>query len=181
MILMIRVRSLALAALWLIACTDTSRWNSEPGESFCGDVTAASFVRAGIPEGMRMRLELDAEHLQSTPGRLWTSPLPSGEKLVAAEMRVIPQLLHDPLSTLNFGEGRVRNSIAVVDLPSTDPARPTSQLIVIVSLLQSGDAEVRLLRGALTSAGADAGATDPAGNLFGVFRLRREKGDCGIP
>lgn len=127
-----------------------------------------------------MRLELDAERLQSTPGRLWTTAFSSGEKLTAAEMRVVPQMLHDPLSTLNFGEGRVRNSIAMVDLPSADPARPSSQLIVIVSLLQSGDVEVRLLRGALTSAGADAGAGDPTGNLFGVFRLRREKGDCGI-
>jgi hypothetical protein len=174
------IRSLTLAAVALMACTDTSRWNSEPGESFCGDVTAASFVRAGVPEGMRMRLELDAEHLQSTPGRLWTTGLPSGEKLVAAELRVIPQLLHDPLSTLSFGEGRVRNAIAVADLPSADPARPTSQLIVILSLLQSGDVEVRLLRGALGSIAADAGPTDPSGNLFGVFRLRREKGDCGI-
>lgn len=174
------IRSLTLSAICLLACTDTSRWNSEPGESFCGDVTAASFVRAGLPEGMRMRVELDAERLQSTPGRIWTTALPSGEKLTGAEMRVVPQVLHDPLSTLNFGEGRVRNALAVADLPSVDPARPSSQLIVIVSLLQSGEIEVRLLRGALTTAPSDAGAADPAGNLFGVFRLRREKGDCGI-
>jgi hypothetical protein len=174
-------RSLTLAAVLVTACTDTSRWNSEPGESFCGDVTAASFVRAGVPEGMRMRLELDAERLQSTPGRLWTTALPSGDKLTGAEMRVIPQVLHDPLSTLSFGEGRVRNAIAVADLPSADPARPSSQLIVIVSLLQSGEVEVRLLRGALGSVPSDAGPADPTGNLFGVFRLRREKGDCGIP
>lgn len=174
------IRSLTLPAVMLLACTDTSRWNSEPGESFCGDVTAASFVRAGLPEGMRMRVELDAEHLQSTPGKIWTTALPSGEKLTGAEMRVIPQVLHDPLSTLNFGEGRVRNSLAVADLPSVDPTRPSSQLIVIVSLLQSGEVEVRLLRGALGIAASDAGAADPSGNLFGVFRLRREKGDCGI-
>ncbi len=175
------MRSLTLPAVLLVACTDVSRWNSEPGESFCGDVTAAEFVRAGVPEGMKMRLELDAEHLQSTPGRLWTTALPSGDKLTAAEMRVIPQLLHDPLSQLSFGEGRVRNAIAVADLPSADPARPSSQLIVIISLLQSGDVEVRLLRGALGPTPSDAGPADPSGNVFGVFRLRREKGDCGIP
>jgi len=175
-----RGRSLALAAVFCVACTDTSRWNSEPGESFCGDVTAAPFVRAGLPEGMRMRLELDAEHLQSTPGRIWTTALSSGEKLTGAEMRVIPQILHDPVSTLNFGEGRVRNAMAVADLPSTDPARPPSQLMVIISLLQSGDVEVRLVRGGPASASTDAGPADPSGNLFGVFRLRREKGDCGV-
>lgn len=170
------IRGLLAAAL-LCGCADNARWSTETGESFCGVVTSASFVRAGIPEGTKMRLELDAERLQSAPGRLWTTPFVSGEKLTAAELRVIPQLLHDPLSTLNFGEGRVKNAIAIADLPTVEPGRAPTQLMIVVSLLQSGDVEVRLIRGA--SPGS-AGGPEPAGQLFGVFRLQRQKGDCDV-
>jgi hypothetical protein len=159
-----------------IGCTDNARWSSEPGESWCGTVTSATFVRAGMPENTALRLELDAESLQSAPGRLWTTPFLSGEKLTAAELRVIPQMLHDPLSTLNFGEGRVKNAMTLADLPSVDPARPSTQLLVVLSLLQTGEVEVRLIRGA--SPGTATGP-EPS-QLFGVFKLQRQKGDCGV-
>jgi len=165
-----------LFAPLLLGCTDNARWSSEPGESWCGTVTAATFVRAGMPEDTKLRLELDAEHLQSAPGRIWTSPFLSGEKLTSAELRVIPQMLHDPLSTLNFGEGRVKNAMTIVDLPSVDPGRPATQLTVVVSLLQSGDVEVRLIRGASPG----TATTTEVSQLFGVFKLERAKGDCGV-
>lgn len=169
------MRWLAFAVL-LLGCTDNARWSSEPGESWCGTVTAATFVRAGMPENTSLRLELDAERLQSAPGRIWTTPFASGEKLTSAELRVIPQMLHDPLSTLNFGEGRVKNAMAIVDLPSVDPARPATQLLVVVSLLQSGEVEVRLIRGASPG----TATTTDVSQLFGVFKLERKKGDCGV-
>lgn len=162
----------ALAVLALgLGCTDTSKWTSEPGESWCGEVTGASFVRAGMPEHTKMRLELDADSLQNAPGRVWTTAFDSGERLAGARLRVVPQLLHDPLSTLQFGEGRVKNAIAIADLDSR------SQVFVVVSLLQSGDVEVRLLRGA--SPGSAPVAGEPS-QLFGVFRLERGKGTCGV-
>jgi hypothetical protein len=166
-----------LVAVALLGCADNARWSTSAGESFCGAVTSASFVRAGIPEGTMMRLELDAERLQSAPGRLWTTAFVSGERLTASELRVIPQLLHDPLSTLNFGEGRVKNAMAIADLPTIEPGRSATQLTVILSLLQSGDVEVRLIRGA--SPGTAPGP-EAAGQLFGVFHLQRQKGDCGV-
>lgn len=170
------MRFLAFAVL-LVGCTDNARWSTDPGESWCGTVTAATFVRAGMPENTQLRLELDAERMQSAPGRIWTSAFLTGEKLTAAELRVIPQMLHDPLSTLNFGEGRVKNTMTIVDVPSVDPGRPATQLLVVVSLLQSGEVEVRLIRGASPGTAA---ATEAA-QLFGVFKLERKKGDCGLP
>lgn len=170
------MRALVLLSALLLGCADNARWSTEPGESWCGSVTAASFVRAGMPEGTRLRLELDAERLQSAPGRLWTTAFDSGERLSAADLRVIPQMLHDPLSTLNFGEGRVKNALAVVDVPSVDPARQATQLMVVVSLLQSGDVEVRLIRGASPGTATSTNIEQ----LFGVFHLGREKGDCNI-
>lgn len=169
------MRWLLLSAL-LLGCADNARWSSEPGESWCGSVTAATFVRAGMPETTTLRLELDAERMQSAPGRLWTTPFTSGEKLTSAELRIIPQMLHDPLSTLNFGEGRVRNAMAIVDLPSVDPTRPATQLLVVISLLQSGEVEARLIRGASPG----TAVTNEVSQLFGVFKLERKKGDCGL-
>lgn len=160
--------ALFVAALSPTGCADTSRFTSEPGESWCGTVATASFVRAGIAEGTKLRLVLDAEHLQTNPGQIWTSPLGTGEKLTATRLEVIPQLLHDPLSTLSFGEGRVKNGLAVAELGST-------QVLVVLSLMQSGEVEVRLMRGTgATAAGSPA-------QIFGVFRLTRERGDCGLP
>ena len=166
-----RPGSLLLSAtLTTLGCTETSHWSTAPGESFCGTVTDASFVRAGIPSGTRMRLELDATSLQVAPGRLWTDPLSPTETLRANPLLPIPQLASDPLSTLSFGEGRVKNALAVVG---------DRQVLVVLSLMQSGDVEVRLLRGTSLRADVDAGPLPP--QLFGVFALKRQQGDCGLP
>ncbi len=169
--------TLLLGGSGLASCADSTRWSNEPGESWCGSVTSATFVRAGMKEGTKLRLELDADSLQSAPGRLWTSPFLTAERLAGARLRPIPQLLHDPLSTLSFGEGRAKNAIAIADLPATATA-PATQVLVVISLLQSGEVEVRLIRGASPGSATDP-ATDPP-QLFGVFRLTREKGDCGL-
>lgn len=167
------VIALALVApLTSLSCADTARFTTKEGESYCGTVTAAAFVRAGVEPGTKMRLVLDAEQLQNAPGKLWTDPLPSGEQFKATQLLPIPQLSNDPLSTLNFGEGRVKNALTVAEMTG-------SEVLVVLSLLQSGDVEVRLLRG--TSPGSVPAGT-PAGppQLFGVFRLSKENGDCGL-
>jgi hypothetical protein len=167
----------AIACAGAIACSETGRFSTAAGESYCGTVVAASFVRAGVPLGAKMRLQLDADALQKTPGRLWTTEIAPaasgpGEALSGEVLASIPQLAHDPLSTLSFGEGRVKNVIAVA---KTGPR----QMMVVISLLQSGEVEVRLIRG--TSPGSLPAATDDPPQIFGVFRLSKEKGDCGLP
>jgi hypothetical protein len=80
--------------------------------------------------------------------------------------------LNDPLSTLNFGEGRDKNLLFAVD-PVDPAAGPT--LFAVVSLMHGGDAEVRLLRGAPPAAGAPVGASP----LFGVFApMTRQPDPC---
>jgi hypothetical protein len=152
------------------ACVETSRFTTAQGESYCGVVTGASFVRAGIAEGTRLRLELDVDALQTEPGRIWTDPLSDGERFAGTRLMAIEQLRHDPLSQLDFGEGRVKNTITLADLGGT-------QVLVVVSLLTSGDAEVRLIRG--TKEAGDASPTTPP-QIFGVFHLHKESGDCGL-
>ena len=167
------VAVVAFSLAGAIACAETGRFTTSPGESYCGAVVAATFVRAGIPSDAKMRLQLDADALQKTPGKIWTSPLSSSETLTGADLAAIPQLANDPLSTLSFGEGRVKNAIAVTQTSTS------SQVLVVLSLLQSGDVEVRLIRG--TSPGSLPTASGAAPQLFGVFRLSKEKGDCGLP
>ena len=168
--------ALFICGLLTVGCADPSRFSTGPDESYCGTVTGATFVRAGVSEGTRMRFELRAEAMQSAPGRIWTEPFLSGEAFTGGELRVVPELLHDPLSTLSFGEGRVKNGIYVIDLAGSD-AGPPSQVLVVLSLLDSGEIEVRLLRGA--SPGSSAGVPTPT-QIFGVWRLKRQKGDCDL-
>jgi hypothetical protein len=95
-------------------------------------------------------------------------------------LRPIPQLLHDPLLTLTFGEGREKNLLfaAVPVEPDRGPA-----VTAVISLMHSGDAEVRILRGAGDGTepppSADGGTSLDGPPLFGVFSpLRRKKSTC---
>jgi hypothetical protein len=110
----------------------------------------------------------------------------------ATPLRPIPQLWHDPLSTLSFGDGRTKNLlyVAAASAAGDAGAAEAGDVMVFLSLMQSGDVELRLVRGAPPSAGDVAGGSDggagtappptPAANLFGVFTLRREEGACSF-
>lgn len=162
----------ALGALGVgaLGCRDLSRFSSH-GDGFEGPVVKGSFVRSGVDENARVCVTLDTDHLQDRPGALWSSD----GRFLATPLRPIPQLWHDALSTLAFGEGRVQNLLYVAA-----PTGETEDVVVVVSLLQSGNVEVRLLRGAppaTPASDADAGASKP--NIFAVFNLVRRLGPCG--
>lgn len=163
------VARLALAALAALAsasvgagaagCRNVREFTTGTDERFEGGVVKGTFVRAGVGEDTKVCLHLDADHLSDSPGTLSSSD----KQLTSTPLRPIPQVFHDPLSTLSFGEGRSRNLVyAALRADGTD-------VFVVVSLMESGDVEVRLLRGA---PGADAGPPP----VFGVFLLKREKG-----
>ena len=156
---------LAGAALVLVGCKDVESYSTAADESYCGSVIQGPFVRAGLSPSVQMRLTFDANALDSSPGRVSTSD----GLLKDAPLQVVPQLFHDPLSTLEFGEGRRRNLIY-----AATPARAGSAVVVILSLMESGDAEVRLLRAAAAQGEQGEGA------IFGVFPLKKRKGTCGI-
>jgi hypothetical protein len=93
---------------------------------------------------------------------------------VDAPLRPIPQLAHDSLSTLNFGEGRVRNLLLAAQPTQGAPA------YVIVSLLENESVEVRVLRGAPPTDTEAVPKNFFGSELFGVFPLVRQKGSCGF-
>jgi hypothetical protein len=157
-------------AVSLAGCRDLSRFSTGSGH-YEGTIIQGSFVRAGLPDDARLCLTLDADHLQDTPGEVTTSD----GLLQATALRPIPQIWHDPLSTLSFGEGRARNLIYVVT-PSSKPGAATAEpdAFVFLSLMQSGGVEARLIRG------APAAGSGGAPSLFGVFTLTREDGPCSF-
>jgi hypothetical protein len=173
------VRSIALVLVLFVAlamvaaCRDVSRFSSK-NDHFEGSVVKGSFVRAGIGEDARMCLTLDTNHLQDGPGALTTSD----GRFSSAALRPIPQIWHDPLSTLSFGDGRLQNLIYVATRSADAGAE---DVFVIVSLMQSDAVEVRLLRGAPVAddAGASAAASG-ADAIFGVFNLERRSGSCAF-
>jgi hypothetical protein len=169
------ILTIVVAGALALGCRDLSRFSSH-GDRFQGDVVKGSFVRAGIGETTQMCLTLDTDHLQDVPGVLSTSD----GRFRDTPLRPIPQLWHDPLSTLNFGDGRIQNLVyASAPLPEDAGAAEVQDVMVVVSLMQTDHVEVRLLRGAPQT---DAGAPPPgtASALFAVFNLDRRPGPCAF-
>lgn len=176
-----RAEAVSLALAFCAACTfvagcrDVSKFSSK-NDRYEGAITNGSFVRSGVSEDVKMCLTLDTDRLQDAPGTLRTSD----GRFNGATLRPIPQLWHDPLSTLTFGDGRIQNLLYAVS-PVVGDAGPeeAQDVFVVLSLMQSNRIEARLLRGAPQS---DAGAT-PAGvasAVFAVFHLEREPGACSF-
>jgi hypothetical protein len=156
----------------LVACRNISGFSTASGGHYEGAIVGASFVRTGLASTVRLCLLIDTDHLQDTPGSVSTDD----GLFRTTSLRPIPQLWQDPLSTLNFGEGRIRNLIYVARGASSD-AGPAGDVMVVLSLMDAGDIEVRLLRGAPSSP-ADAAPLVGPQDLFGVFALNRASGSC---
>ena len=158
-----------------VGCREVSRYSNR-GDHYEGDVVKGSFVRAGIAEDARMCVTLDAEHLQDQPGTFTTSD----GRFRNTTLRPIPQIWHDPLSTMAFGDGRKQNLVYVAT--PVAPAGDTGDVTVILSLMDEGGLEIRVMRGAPQASPApdDGGVvavlqTPP---MFGIFTLERREGTC---
>src|SRR5215472_185614 len=116
----------SLVATGLAGCRDLSAFNTGPHDRFEGAVVSADFVRTGVDAGTTLCLTLDTDHLQDAPGALSTSD----GRFARTPMRPIPQIWHDPLSTLSFGDGRFHNLIYVVVHTYIPSARPRSTTLV---------------------------------------------------
>jgi hypothetical protein len=172
MIARVGVAMVPWLALGGLGCHDLSRF-SNSGDHYEGPVVAGDFLRAGFGANTALCLVIDANHMQDGPGYVSSSD----GRFDATPLRPIPQIWHDPLSTLAFGEGRVQNFIYVAT-PDAD-ADTGGDVFVVMSLMQSGGVEARILRGApAVDAGAPVSAAQP--NLFGVFTLSRAGGPCSF-
>jgi hypothetical protein len=164
--------SLAPAALLALTsalggCKDVDDFTTHEGEHYCGAVVAGPFVRDGFGPAVKLRLSFDAAAIAQGPGTISTDD----GLFVDARLLPIPQVFHDPLSTLQFGEGQKRSLLYA--LAPSGPAGG-APLSVILSLMENGQIEVRLFRA------GDPKTNEPAqaASYFGVFPLARQKGDC---
>jgi hypothetical protein len=161
---------IAVAGL-LFACHDISSFSTASGGIYEGVVTPASFVRTGLGASVRMCVAIDTDQLQTAPGSISTDD----GLFHQTPMRPIPEYWQDPLSTFNFGDGRIENVLYVAHGAATD-AGLAGDAFVVLSFTTAGTIEARVLRGAPATSGSDAVASPT--NLFGVFTLSRNAGSC---
>jgi hypothetical protein len=162
-----------LSLLGAAGCRDLSSFTTS-GAHYEGDVVQGDFVRVGVDPSTRACLTLDADHLQDAPGAISTND----GRFSAVPLRPIPQIWHDPLSTLSFGEGRLKNLVYAATASTSLGDGQRDDVLAVVSLMQAGDVEVRLIRGA-PDLHADGGAPPGSGGvLFAVFDLARGPGPC---
>jgi hypothetical protein len=185
-----RLRSLFTLCLLLspVACRSLNRFDTHGDAAYCGDLVFApdfedGFVAADQAPDIRLKLKLDVSQLSSfsenrapITGSLTSNDSAhglcsdSGDALFqSAPLRAIPQVYHDALSTLSFGEGHDDDFFAWAD------STCQGTMLTLVSLLRNGDVEVRLFKPAPLPAG-DAGPNQRPG--FAVFSLQRDEGGC---
>lgn len=152
-----------LLSVLAMGCNDLTRYSTAAGESWCGSVVDASFIRSGLVSGTRLRLTFDAQLLTTSPGVLWMDPLPDGSQIQAVSLVQPATLQNDPLAFVSFGQGRVRNVI----LLTRGASHP---LTVVVSLMQDGGMQVRVL----------APGADESSEVFGLFTMTKQLGTCGF-
>jgi hypothetical protein len=163
---------LVAAVVALPGCHDISDFSTSSGGIYEGSITSAGFVRAGIGSSTRMCVAIDTNQLQTAPGSITTDD----GLFRGTPLRPIPQYWQDPLSTFNFGEGRIENALYVARGNKTD-AGLAGDVFVVLSFMVSGTVEARLLRGAPPMVDSAPEAAGPP-NLFGVFSLSKNPGSC---
>lgn len=161
------VRAL-IATLTLAGCRSLDRFDTGEDGAYCGSIVDSPFTRRGFDAGLQMRLTLDIEALRSDPGTLTTSDAAEGlcapePTFNQAKLHVTEELFADPLSLLEFGSTRDHNFLAWVDTTCQGSA------LAVISLMKTGDVEVRLLRRGLSPDAETPGD-------FSVFQLVRN--DC---
>ena len=174
-----------LAAL-SASCRSLDRFDTKGDPAFCGDLVAGpsfhdGFIQDNEPNRLSLMLELDTSQIAnmgeskaSFPGQLSSddnvSGLCPGEPLFeGAQLRTIPQVYHDTLSTLSFGEGHDEDFFAWVD------STCQGTMVALVSLLRNGHVELRLFKPAPFLAGEPPADQEPG---YALFYLNRSEHVC---
>jgi hypothetical protein len=168
------------ALLASTACRDLETFSTGTG-AYCGSMVSApkfqeGFTPDNVPPSLRLRLNLDASALTSAPGTLTTDDANRGlchSQALFSEspLRPIEELEHDPLSLLEFGEGRDHSFFAWSD------STCQGTMLALVSLMRNDDVEVRLFKPARLPP-PDAGADQKPG--FALFYLQKNTSGCGF-
>ena len=171
-------------AFGLTGCDDLSKYQLSDSEAYCGSMVSAplfhaGFVAEGSPPSLRLRLHLDIDKLTTEPGNLTSDDAnrglckdQGGALFDSARLRAIPEVLHDPISTLSFGEGREHSFFAYVD------STCQGTMLAVLSLMKNREVEVRLFK-PMPETAAESPASEQAG--YALFYLKpRDADNCGF-
>lgn len=163
-------------------CRTLDRFRLGSNETYCGSMVSAPVFQEGLlpagPPTLRMRLDLDIDDLTGRPGPITTddatpghlglcAPLPLFDR---APLRAIPEVMHDAISTAQFGDGRDLNFFAWAD------STCQGTTLNVISLMSDESVEVRVFKPAKLPP-PDAGPDARPG--FGLFQLKRiARKDC---
>lgn len=174
-----------------VSCGDLEGFTSKPGQAYCGKIGLPlfqdGFVEEGSPSTLELALTLEVDKLTTQPGVL-NSKDPQGicgtpeapQVLFSnAPLRAIPELQHDLLSALTFGEGHDHDFFAWVD------STCQGTMVAVVSLMKNNYVELRLFK-PMRLPGPNATAAERPG--FALFHLNpkdlyisEKEGGCGFP
>ena len=134
-------------------------------------------IPSGSPPTLQVRLQLDTSSLSNRPGTLTSRDAGHGvcgdsPLFDEAPLRAIPELLHDALSQLDFGQGHEHDLFAWVD------STCKGTMLTVISLLSNGAVEIRLFKPAPDLPSMTTDQADLAG--FGLFYLQRNQNGCGF-
>ena len=169
---------IALFAVLTVAfapgCRDVARFSTAPNESYCGGVVTAPMSNAASVTTSRCAS-------RSTPTRSTARRANIHQRFSSSSK---PPCAPSPSSRRSFVDLQFRRRARPNLLYAADPSDPSHgpTIMVVLSLMHTGDAEMRLLRGAPPSSTAASPPSPSNGDpLFGLFApLRREVGQCSF-
>jgi hypothetical protein len=179
-----------LAALACLGCRDLDRFDTRNGETYCGSLVGQGDISTGFEEPgwvgtsnkPTLSLSLNTSDLfrkAGVPAMITSNDAafgpcaPDRPLFDKAKVRTIPKSLGDRLSSMSLGEDHEQDVATFVD------STCSGSMLGILSLIQSGDVELRLLRPVPEWSG-DAPAPPEATARFGLFALAKTKSGCGF-
>jgi hypothetical protein len=173
---------LVLSAAGVFGCKSLERYDTEGTSAYCGSIVGPSLFEEGFvpenqPPGLGLSLKLTTETLSTRPGTLSSNDAQTGfcreegrALFENAPLRAIPEMFHDSLSQLEFGEGHVQDFFAWVD------SSCQGTMLAVVSLLANGAVEMRLMKPAAEPP-PNAGPDQQPG--YALFYMEKSTPGCG--
>ena len=171
----------ALAACCALSCHDLDDFNTKSGDAYCGSVGLTvlqdGFVGRNAMPDLELSLTLNTGKLSSEPGFLRSSDASNGfcaprPLFQDSPLRAIPEVDHDVLSALSFGEGHEHDFFVWVD------STCQGTMLGVVSLMKNRQVELRLFKPARLP---DPDAPPEARPGFAVFHMDLTKSDPEHP
>jgi hypothetical protein len=166
---------LLAVALVSTGCKNLDKFDTAQGQAYCGELVSEKYGSEGFEywtkqnEPLKLAFTLDTSHLEDVPGKLRSNdagfgpctPLPLFDD---APLRVIQTARGDRLANIRLGDDHEEEVLVYVD------STCSGSMFAILSLVQDGSTELRLLRPAPDIRG-------PVADLprFGVFTLNKRE------